>query len=118
MPFIMSKVNVPVSAEQELQIKSRLGKAMEILPGLSEKYLLAGIEANCHLYLRGEKDLPTAFVQVSVFGNEIHFGYEKFSVAVTEIFVDVLNIPPQNVYIKFSDLDCWSVGGKFFDGAR
>ena len=118
MPFIMSKVNVPVDAAQEVKLKSRLGKAIELLPGLSEKYLLAGFESDCHFYLRGDKNQPVAYVEVSVFGNEIHFGYEKFSVAVTEIFVDVLNIPPLNVYIKFSDLDCWSGGGKFFDGAR
>ena len=112
----MSKVNVHVDVEQEFKIKSRLGKAIEILPGLSEKFLLTGIESNCALYLRGEK-IPTAYVEVSVFGNEIHLGYEKFSLAVTEIFVDVLNIPPQNVYIKFSDIAAWSVGGNFFDGS-
>ena len=118
MPFVMSKVNVPVNAAQESKFMSRLGKAIEILPGMSERFLLAGLESNCTLYLRGEKNLPTAYVEVSVFGNEIHYGYEKFAVAVTEIFVDVLDIPPQNVYVKFCDLDCWSVGGKFFDGAR
>ena len=55
MPFITSKVNIPLNSEQEFQLKSRLGKAMEILPGLSEKYLLAGFESNYHFYLRGDK---------------------------------------------------------------
>ena len=47
MPFIMSKVNVPVDAEQETQLKSRLGKAMELLPedfevkGLRVEYRVA-----------------------------------------------------------------------------
>ena len=117
MPFVMSKVNVPVDAAQESEFMSRLGKAIEILPGMSERFLLAGIESNCRLYLRGEK-IPTAYVEVSVFGNKIHYGYEKFAVAVTEIFVDVLDIPPQNVYVKFCDLDYWGVAGKLFDGAR
>ena len=113
MPFIMSKVNVPVSAAQETQLKARLGKAMELLPGLSENYLLAGIEADCRFYLRGENQ-PVAYVEASIFGNEHHIGYENFSAAVTKIFVDVLNIPPLNVYIKFSDIAAWSVGGNFF----
>lgn len=114
MPFIMSKVNVNVKPEQELLIKSRFGKAMELFPGLSEKFLLFGIESNCNLYLCGEK-IQTAYVEVNIFGNEAHFGYENFSVAVTEIFADVLNIPPQNIYIKFSDIAAWSVAGNFFD---
>ena len=117
MPFVMSKVNVPVNAAQESKFMSRLGKAIEILPGMSERFLLVGIESNCTLYLRGEK-IPTAYIEVNIFGNEIHYGYEKFAVAVTEIFVDVLDIPPQNVYVKFCDLDCWGVAGKLFDGAR
>lgn len=114
MPFIMSKVSVPVDAAQEVQLKSRLGKAMELLPGLSEKYLLAGFESNCRFYLRGNSE-PVAYIEASLFGNERHVGYENFAAAVTKIFVDVLNIQPQNVYIKFSDIAAWSVGGMFFD---
>ena len=114
MPFIMSKVSVPVGAAQEVQLKSRLGKAIELLPGLSEKYLLAGFESNYRLYLRGNSE-PVAYIEASLFGNEQHIGYENFSATVTKIFVDVLNIPPQNVYIKFSDIAAWSVGGMYFD---
>ncbi len=114
MPFIMTKVNVPVGTAQEVQLKARLGKAIELLPGLSEKYLLAGIEQNCRFYLRGDSE-PVAYIEASVFGNEQHIGCEDFAVAVTKIFVDVLNISPQNVYVKFSDIAAWSVGGMFFD---
>lgn len=115
MPFIMSKVNVPINAAKEIKLKSHLGKAIELLPGLSEKYLLAGFESDCNLYLRGDKNQSVAYVEVSVFGNENHIGYEDFSLAIAKIFVEVLNIPPQNVYIKFNDINAWSVGGMFFD---
>ena len=117
MPFIMTKVNVPVDAEQEIKLKSRLGKAIELLPGLSEKYLLAGFESNCRFFLRGKNDKPIAYIEVSVFGNENHLGCEDFSLAVTKIFVDVLKISPMNIYIKFSDIAAWSVGGIFFAGS-
>ena len=38
MPFIMAKVSVPIDEERELELKSRLGKAMELIPGLSENF--------------------------------------------------------------------------------
>ena len=114
MPFLMAKVSVPISAAQEISLKSRLGRAIELIAGLSERYLLAGVEGNCRMYLRGEAQ-PTAYVEVSVFGNEAHVGCEEFAAAVTKIFGDVLNIPPQNVYVKFSDIAAWSVGENFFD---
>ena len=117
MPFIMTKVNVELDAEEEIKLKSRLGKAMELLPGLSEKYLLAGFEGDCHFFLRGQNTETIAYVEVSLFGNENHVGCEDFAAAVTKIFVDVLNVPPMNIYIKFPDIPCRSVGGIFFAGS-
>ena len=97
MPFIFSKVNVPISKEKEVELKMRLGKAIEILHGLTEKYLILGFEQNCHIYLRGENQ-PAAFIQISIFGNEIHFGYDELTAEVTKIFNDVLEIPNENIY--------------------
>ena len=115
MPFLIAKVNKKINSEQEIALKSRLGKAIELLPGLSEKYLLFGFQSDFNFYLRGKNTEYVAYIEFSVFGNENHLGFENFSAAVTKIFVDVLNIPPMNIYIKFSDISAWSVGGIFFD---
>ena len=114
MPFIISKVNVSISFEQEIQIKKLLGRAIESVPGKNENYLMVGFEQNYTFYLRGENQ-PCAFIEVSIFGNENHFGYDKFTAAVTKIFNDVLKIPPQNIYIKFEDITAWGVNGDFID---
>ena len=74
MPFIVSKVNIPVDAEQERALKERLGKAIELVPGKSEDYLLLSFEDNCRLWLGGENDKPMAYLTVSIFGNEDHAG--------------------------------------------
>ena len=115
MPFIMSRVNIPISDDQELQLKSRLGKAIEILPGLSEEYLMAGFEDNYHIYLRGDNTNPVAYIEVSIFGNEAHYGYDKFTAAITKIFNEVLGINPKNIYIKYDDIKDWGVNGNNFD---
>ena len=115
MPFIFSKVNIPISDEQEIQLKKRLGKAIEILPGLSEEYLMAGFEENYHIYLRGDKSQPTAYIEVSIFGNEAHYGYNKLSAEITKIFREILSINPKNIYIKYNDIKIWGVNGINFD---
>ena len=115
MPFLIAKVNVPADANQEIKLKSQLGKAIELLPGLSEKYLLVSLESDCHMYLRGKNSEAVAYIEVSIFGNDQHIVYESFCATVTKIFVEVLNVPPMNVYIKFSDIAAWSVNGIFFD---
>ena len=115
MPFIISKVNVPVSIEQETEIKTRLGKAIEFVPGKNEEYLLLGFEENYHLWLKGDNKKPIAYIEANIFGNENHFGYKEFTKAVTEIFNDVLNIPPENIYIKYDDIKAWGVSGVYID---
>ena len=115
MPFIMVKVSCAVSREQELELKAWLGKAIELVPGKSEAYLFAGFEDNCHLYLRGDNTEATAYVEVSVFGNEKHLGYEQLTAEITMMFVEVLGIAPDHVYIKYDDIQSWGVNGTFID---
>lgn len=42
MPFIISRVSTEITVQQETELKTRLGKAIELIPGKSEKYLLLG----------------------------------------------------------------------------
>lgn len=115
MPFIIARVSTNVTKEQETELKSRLGRAIELVPGKSEEYLLLGFEDNYHLYLRGDNSEPTAYIEASIFGNEGHFGYKEFTGEVTRIFNNVLGIAPDRIYIKFSDITAWGVSGVYID---
>ena len=53
MPFININTNVSVSKEQEVAVKTRLGKAIELIPGKSESWLMVGFEGEHPLYFRG-----------------------------------------------------------------
>ena len=115
MPFIVSRVNVPVSEEQEQKLKEKLGKAISLVPGKSEEYLLLSLEDRCHLYLRGDNTLPVAYLTVSIFGNESHAGYPAFTAEVTGIYSEVLGITPENCYLRFDDITAWGVDGQYID---
>ena len=115
MPFITCKVNQPISREQETALKSRMGKAIELVPGKSEQYLLLALEPESRLWLQGDDSQPAACIDVAIFGNEGHFGYPEFTAEVTRAFGDVLGIPAGNVYIKYEDITAWGVGGQYID---
>ena len=115
MPFIFSKVNIPIEKEQELQLKSMMGEAIALVPGKSEEYLLAGFEGNCSMYLRGKDDEAIAYVEVDIFGNEEYLGYDRLTAAITKMFGDVLNILPDHVYVNFRDIPGWGVAGMYID---
>lgn len=115
MPFIMTKLNFSLDEIHEKNLKFGIANAMKNIFGLSENYILAGFDENFKMYLRGDKNQKIAFIEVSIFGNEKHIGYADFFAEITKIFVEVLKIPPKNIYIKFNDISVWGVGGRIFD---
>ena len=115
MPFFKAKINFSLDENQEKILKTELGKAVCNNFGYSEEYLLAIFEENQKMYLRGEKTEKIAFIEVEVFGNKFHAGYKNFSHDVTIIFQEILQIPPQNIYIKFEDIVAFSNAGNYFD---
>lgn len=115
MPFLISRVNVPISREQEIELKAKLGKAIELVPGKSEDYLLLCFEDNCRLWLRGDNSAPITYIEANIFGNERHAGYDAFTYEVTKVFHQVLNIAPDHVYLNYTDIPDWGVGGMHFD---
>lgn len=114
MPFIVTRANVPISAGKEAELKSRFGHAIEHVPGKSEAGLLLAFEGDAHLWLAGD-DAPLAYVESSVFANEGHAGYSEFAADVADALHDVLGIPAERVYIRFSDIPVWSMGDMVVD---
>lgn len=115
MPFIKLKTNISISKKDEINIKSFIGKAIEAIPGKSEKYVLLDVEDNHKMWLRG-KDDPLIYIEASIYGNDDHYGFETFAKDVSSFLSDELGIPLGNVYIKFEDIGPWSVGGYFING--
>ena len=114
MPFIDSKVTVKISDTQEKELKTRLGKAISLLPGKSERWLMAGFEDEYSLYFAGDNSSPSAFIDVSVFGGPDSAGFAKLTSEITKIFNEVLNIPADRIYIKYSATRDWGWNGKNF----
>lgn len=115
MPFIKLKTNISISEEKEINIKSFIGKAIETIPGKSEKYILLNIEDKQRMWLRG-KDEPMIYIEASIYGNSDHYGFDRFAKEVSVFLSRELNVDLRNIYIKFEDVGPWSVGGYFING--
>ena len=115
MPFIKLNTNISISKEKELSIKSFIGKAIEVIPGKGEKYVLLKINDNEKMWLRG-KDEPMIYIEASVYGNSDHYGFDKFAKEVSIYLSKELGVRIDNIYIKFEDIGPWSVGGYFING--
>lgn len=114
MPFIDTKVSVKITDEQEKEIKTRLGKAISLVPGKSESWLMTGFEDEYHLYFRGDNSQPTAFVEVSIFGSPNKDAFSKLTGEITKILGDVLGIAADHVYVKYTTTTDWGWSGSNF----
>ena len=113
MPFIDSKITVPVAPETKEEIKSALGKMITTLHK-SETYLRVGITDNCDLWLAGKKLAKGAYVAVSLYGHASSQDYDKLTGQICELYKDKLGIPGDAIYVTYHPVTDWGWNGSNF----
>ena len=114
MPYINVKVSSSLNDEKIEQIKTSLGRAISLIPGKSEAYLMVNIEDNCHLYFKGNDSAPTAFTEVAIFGSADKGDCEKVTEEICNILSEIASVPPDRCYVKFEYSDKWGYNGFMF----
>lgn len=114
MPYIETKVSTKISSEQEKILKERLGKAIENFPGKSENWLMLNFEDNCRIYFKGDNRLPSAFVEVKIFGKVDPSAAEKMTKDICSMLEEILEIPQSRTYVKYEGTDTWGWNGSDF----
>ena len=114
MPFINSRVSVSVTKEQEASLKDKLGKAISIIPGKSEKWLMIEFADGCNLYFQGNKEEPTAFIEVKVFGSIPESCLDKLTETICDIYETELQVKKDRIYVKYEEVGKWGWNGSNF----
>ena len=86
MPFIDSKITVPVPAEKKEVLKNEFGKAMSLI-GKPESFLMVGFEDNYDLYMTkknkymrfGDSELSKNFVKGKFLDTNNDYGFVEIS---------------------------------------
>lgn len=112
MPFIDCKLNVDLTKEQETALKDEFGKAISLIPGKSENWLMVNIQPRCSLYFRGSSDLPTAMVSVMIYGKANPTAYDALTDRFNTILSSVAGI--KNMYVSYSETSNFGFNGSNF----
>lgn len=113
MPFIDSKITLPVPQEKREVLKSELGKAISLL-NKPESFLMVGFEDNYDLYMAGKKLEKGAYVAVSLLGNASSAAYENMTAKICELYEKELGIPGNAVYVTYQGINDWGWNGRNF----
>ena len=113
MPFIHTRVNRPITPEQESNLARQYGQAVSLL-GKSENWLMLQFEDNCRLYFKGDSTKALAFVNVKLYGSAGREAYARMTARVTEILGEALSIPADGIYVEYEETEHWGWQGSNF----
>ena len=108
MPYINVGVSSPIPQETEKRMKERLGKAITIIPGKSELYLMVEFRENCKLYMAGtEYSRQALMFRLISLAMHQKTAYQALTVEICNILQEELNINPTRIYIQYGETDHW-----------
>lgn len=114
MPYICTRTNAAISKEKEISIKEKLGKAIELIPGKSENWLMCSFDTEQSMYFKGDGTSNIAFIEVKIFGKSSKDAYAALTKKITEIVGEELTISPDKIYIKYEEVSIWGWNGANF----
>ena len=114
MPCIQITASVGIDDNQKNQLKARFGKAIEIFPGKSERWLMLVTEGGKSVSLAGDDVTPAAWVELSLVGKSDRAHFERMTAETCAILEEVLAIRPDRVYVKYEEVTHWGWNGGNF----
>ena len=113
MPFIHTMTNVSVSEQAAAAIKAAMGKAITLLPGKTEDWLMVAVSGDNTMFFKGS-DAPCAIAEVKIYGKSSAAAYDRLTGALTEILAKELSVTADRIYVKYEEVSVWGWNGSNF----
>ena len=110
MPYIQTTTNVAIPGDKEKVIKERMGKAIALIPGKSETWLMLSFHGDTAMYFQGS-DKPCAVCCVKLYGKGTQAAYANLTGALTDILREELGLEPDRVYVTYEEIGTWGWNG-------
>ncbi len=116
MPFIRVTSNVEISSEQESELRQKTADIVGNILGKDPARMMTAFEGGVHL-CRGTAEnagVPAAFIECKFFGGPDFEVFKEFDSRMHKIYGDVLNIRPEDLYIKYEVINGWDTPARIF----
>ncbi|MBR5242459.1 MAG: hypothetical protein IKV20_04895 [Clostridia bacterium] len=114
MPYIDLKTTAKVTKEKEIALKAAFGKAIELIPGKSERWLMVRLADECKMFLAGDNKDEIAMVEIDIFGSAADAAYDALTERACDILNEELSIKKDKIYVKYREVDHWGWNGENF----
>lgn len=113
MPYIKTTTNVPIPTAAEKELKDQFGRAITLIAGKTENWLMLDFNEAEHLYFAGS-DAPAAMLEVDIFGTASNKEYDKLTSALCSCVSEKLGISQSRIYVKYTEVEHWGWNGSNF----
>ena len=111
MPYIKTSTTVKVTKEMEKALTEEYGKAIELIPGKGEEWLMLNLFDECRMAFRGSNDNDICMIEVDIFGSAAPAHYDALTKKLCEIAGKILGVKGDKVYVKYRECDRWGYDG-------
>lgn len=111
MPFIRMTTSEKITKEKELELKADFGRAISLVSGKAECYLMLAFHDSVMMAYQGDNETPLAMIEVQLLGESDSGELDMLTAALTESVGRVLGIVPSRIYVNHSFYKHWGVGG-------
>lgn len=112
MPYIAVNVSTPLDAAKKEEIKSELGKLIELLPGKSESVLMVELDDAKSMYFRGASK-SCIFIEIRLYKESPMEAKKEFTSKVFEMLERLTGIGKDDIFLNILEFDNWGAGGFF-----
>ena len=113
MPYISTNTNIKISSQQEFELKKAFAKAIELIPGKSEQWLMLKFNESQRMWFAGD-NAPMCMLEVENFGSSSQSSYDALTAELTSIVSNILDISPIRIYVKYEEIEQWGWNGSNF----
>ena len=114
MPFIHTRTTKEITPEVKKTLTAELGRAITLLPGKTEHWLMLGFEGGATMAFRGELRDDLVFAEVKLLGQATREAYDRLTEAMCEIYHKTLGVPTDGIYIEYVEAKTWGHDGYNF----
>jgi len=111
MPYINTTTTAKITKEKEEELVREFGKAIELIPGKSEEWLMLNFTDSARMAFRGTDEGGAAMLEVEIFGSADAESKASLTEELCKIITRVLGIKGERVYVKYRECDCWGYNG-------
>lgn len=113
MPYIATTTNVKLPEDKRKVLKKRMGDAIALLPGKSERWLMLSWRDETPMAFQGQ-EAPCAMCEVKLYGAASPDAYNKLTAALCQMMEQEAGVPQSRVYVTYQEIENWGFDGSNF----